>query len=215
LVIGRLGENYAGGNTRMEPVTIIKSKAIPVDMANIDTDQIIPKQFLKLIQRTGYGKYLFYDWRFDKNGKLKPNFVLNDPKYEGREILVTRDNFGCGSSREHAAWALVDYGFKAIIAPSFADIFHNNCFKNGILPIRLSESDVEYLFRIADDEEIEINLAVEEVLVADKILRFHVDESRKRKLLEGLDDIGITLKMESQITEYEKKSKFAQFTAGT
>ncbi len=199
----------------MEPVTIIKSKAIPVDMANIDTDQIIPKQFLKLIQRTGYGKYLFYDWRFDKNGKLKPNFVLNDPKYEGREILVTRDNFGCGSSREHAAWALVDYGFKAIIAPSFADIFHNNCFKNGILPIRLSESDVEYLFRIADDEEIEINLAVEEVLVADKILRFHVDESRKRKLLEGLDDIGITLKMESQITEYEKKSKFAQFTAGT
>jgi 3-isopropylmalate/(R)-2-methylmalate dehydratase small subunit len=215
LVISRLGENYTGGNTRREPVTIIKSKAIPLDMANIDTDQIIPKQFLKLIQRTGYGKYLFYDWRFDKNGKLKPNFVLNDPKYEGREILVTRDNFGCGSSREHAAWALVDYGFKAIIAPSFADIFHNNCFKNGILPIRLSESDVEYLFRIADDEEIEINLAVEEVLVADKILRFHVDESRKRKLLEGLDDIGITLKMESQIAEYEKKSKFAQFTAGT
>lgn len=199
----------------MEPVTIIKGKAIPLDMTNIDTDQIIPKQFLKLIQRTGYGKYLFYDWRFDKNGKLKPNFVLNDPKYEGREILVTRDNFGCGSSREHAVWALVDYGFKAIIAPSFADIFHNNCFKNGILPIRLSESDVEYLFRIADDEEIKINLAVEEVLVADKILRFHVDESRKRKLLEGLDDIGITLKMESQITEYEKKSKFAQFTAGT
>ena len=198
----------------MEPVTIIKGKAIPLDMTNIDTDQIIPKQFLKLVQRTGYGKYLFYDWRFDKNGKLKPNFVLNDPKYEGREILVTRDNFGCGSSREHAVWALVDYGFKAIIAPSFADIFHNNCFKNGILPIRLSESDVEYLFRIADDEEIKINLAVEEVLVADKILRFHVDESRKRKLLEGLDDIGITLKMESQIAEYEKKSKFAQFTAG-
>lgn len=191
----------------MEPVTIIKSKAILLDMANVDTDQIIPKQFLKLVQRTGYGKYLFYDWRFDKNGKLKPNFVLNNPKYERREILVTRDNFGCGSSREHAAWALVDYGFKAIIAPSFADIFYNNCFKNGILPVRLSDSDVEHLFRAADDEEIEIDLAAEEVLVAHKILHFHVDESRKRKLLEGLDDIGITLKMEAQITEYEKKSK--------
>ncbi|MFY9799506.1 MAG: 3-isopropylmalate dehydratase small subunit [Candidatus Nitrosopolaris sp.] len=188
----------------MEPVTIIKSKAIPLDMANIDTDQIIPKQFLKLIQRTGYGKYLFYDWRFDKNGKLKPNFVLNDPKYEGRKILVTRDNFGCGSSREHAAWALVDYGFKAIIAPSFADIFHNNCFKNGILPIRLSDSDVEYLFRVADEEEIEINLPTQEVLVDHKILRFQIDEYKKRKLLQGLDDIGITLKMEFQIAEYEK-----------
>ncbi|MGC1931464.1 MAG: 3-isopropylmalate dehydratase small subunit [Candidatus Nitrosopolaris sp.] len=196
----------------MKPVTIIKSKAIPLDMANIDTDQIIPKQFLKLVQRTGYGKYLFYDWRFDKNGNLKPNFVLNDPKYEGREILVTRDNFGCGSSREHAAWALVDYGFKAIIAPSFADIFHNNCFKNGILPIRLSDSDVEYLFRAADDEEIEIDLAVEEVLVARKILHFHIDESRKKKLLEGLDDIGITLKMECQIAEYEKKSTFTLYS---
>lgn len=188
----------------MEPVTIIKSKAIPLDMANIDTDQIIPKQFLKLIQRTGYGKYLFYDWRFDKNGKLKPNFVLNDPKYEGRKILVTRDNFGCGSSREHAAWALVDYGFKAIIAPSFADIFHNNCFKNGILPIRLSDSDVEYLFRVADEEEIEINLPTQEVLVHHKILRFQIYEYKKRKLLQGLDDIGITLKMEFQIAEYEK-----------
>ena len=129
------------GDTRMEPVRIIKSKATPLDMANIDTDQIIPKQFLKLVQRTGYGKYLFYDWRFDKNGELKPNFVLNDPKYQGREILVTRDNFGSGSSREHAVWALEDYGFKAIIAPSFADIFYSNCFKNGILPIKLNASD--------------------------------------------------------------------------
>jgi 3-isopropylmalate/(R)-2-methylmalate dehydratase small subunit len=189
----------------MEPIRIIKSKATPLDMANIDTDQIIPKQFLKLVQRTGYGKYLFYNWRFDTNGKLKPNFVLNDSKYEGREILVTRDNFGSGSSREHAAWALLDYGFKAIIAPSFADIFYNNCFKNGILPIKLSDSDVELLFRAADDEEIEINLAVQEVLVAHKILHFQVDGYRKKKLLEGLDDIGITLKMESQIAEYEKK----------
>jgi 3-isopropylmalate/(R)-2-methylmalate dehydratase small subunit len=199
----------------MEPVRIIKSKPILLDMANIDTDQIIPKQFLKLVQRTGYGKYLFYDWRFDKNGKDKPNFILNNPIYAQREILVTRDNFGCGSSREHAVWALVDYGFKAIIAPSFADIFYNNCFKNGILPITLSDSDVEYLFRAADDEEVEIDLAVEEVLVADKILHFHLDESRKRRLLEGLDDISITLKMESQIAEYEKKSKFAKLTTGT
>lgn len=189
----------------MEPIRIIKSKATPLDMANIDTDQIIPKQFLKLIQKTGYGKYLFYDWRFDENGKLKPNFVLNDPKYQEREILVTRDNFGSGSSREHAVWALEDYGFKAIIAPSFADIFYSNCFKNGILPIKLNASDVEYLIRDADDEEIKIDLAVQEVLVAHKILHFQIDESRKKKLLEGLDDIDITLNMESQIAEYEKK----------
>ena len=189
----------------MEPIRIIKSKATPLDMANIDTDQIIPKQFLKLIQKTGYGKYLFYDWRFDKNGEQKPNFVLNDPKYQGREILMTRDNFGSGSSREHAVWALEDYGFKAIIAPSFADIFYSNCFKNGILPIKLNASDVEYLIRDADDEEIKIDLAVQEVLVAHKILHFQIDESRKKKLLEGLDDIDITLNMESQIAEYEKK----------
>lgn len=189
----------------MEPIRIIKSKATPLDMANIDTDQIIPKQFLKLIQKTGYGKYLFYDWRFDKNGKLKPKFVLNDPKYQGREILVTRDNFGSGSSREHAVWALEDYGFKAIIAPSFADIFYSNCFKNGILPIKLSASDVEYLIRDADDEEIKIDLGAQQVLVAHKILHFQIDESRKHKLLEGLDDIDITLNMESQIAEYEKK----------
>ncbi|HET7147184.1 MAG TPA: 3-isopropylmalate dehydratase small subunit [Candidatus Nitrosopolaris sp.] len=188
----------------MEPIRIIKSKATPLDVANIDTDQIIPKQFLKLVQRTGYGKYLFYNWRFDKDGKLKPNFVLNDPKYEGRKILVARDNFGSGSSREHAAWALGDYGFKAIIAPSFADIFYSNCFKNGILPIKLNASDVDYLFRDANEEDIEIDLAVQEVSVAHKIIHFQIDNSRKRKLLEGLDDIDITLKMESQIAEYER-----------
>jgi 3-isopropylmalate/(R)-2-methylmalate dehydratase small subunit len=195
----------------MDQIRIIKSKAIPLDMANIDTDQIIPKQFLKLVQRTGYGKYLFYNWRFDTNGKQKPNFILNDSKYEGREILVTRDNFGGGSSREHAAWALVDYGFKAIIAPSFADIFYNNCFKNGILPIKLSDSDVELLFR-AYDEEIKIDLAAQELLVAHKILHFQIDEYRKKRLLEGLDDIGITLKMESQIAEYEKKKSAVMIT---
>jgi 3-isopropylmalate/(R)-2-methylmalate dehydratase small subunit len=145
----------------MEPFRIIKSKAIPLDMINVDTDQIIPKQFLKLVQKTGYGRYLFYDWRFDKDGKPKSNFVLNDPKYLGRQILLTRDNFGSGSSREHAAWAILDYGFRAVIAPSFADIFYMN---------------------------------------------FEIDESRKKTLLEGLDEIGITLQFDSQITEYERRN---------
>jgi 3-isopropylmalate/(R)-2-methylmalate dehydratase small subunit len=193
----------------MEPFRIIKSKAIPLDMVNVDTDQIIPKQFLKLVQKTGYGRYLFYDWRFDKDGKPKSNFVLNDPKYLGRQILLTRDNFGSGSSREHAAWAILDYGFRAVIAPSFADIFYNNCFKNGILPIRLSHKEVDFMFLNADDVDIEVDLSNQQVMVGPKIMNFEVDESRKKKLLEGLDEIGITLQFDSQITEYEKRnSKF-------
>src|SRR5918993_4603021 len=146
----------------MEPFRIIKSKATPLDMVNVDTDQIVPKQFLKLVQKSGYGRYLFYDWRFDKDGRPKSNFVLNDPKYAGRQILLTRDNFGSGSSREHAAWAILDYGFKAIIAPSFADIFYNNCLKNGILPVRLSHEEVDYLFN-DEDLYIEIDLAKQTV----------------------------------------------------
>jgi 3-isopropylmalate/(R)-2-methylmalate dehydratase small subunit len=193
----------------MEPFRIIKSKATPLDMVNVDTDQIIPKQFLKLVQKTGYGRYLFYDWRFDKDGKQKGNFVLNDPKYTGRQILLTRDNFGSGSSREHAAWAILDYGFRAVIAPSFADIFYNNCFKNGILPIRLSHKEVDFMFLNADDVDIEVDLSNQQVMVGPKIMNFEVDESRKMKLLEGLDEIGITLQFDSQITEYEKRnSKF-------
>lgn len=190
----------------MEPFSVIKSKATPLDMANIDTDQIIPKQFLKLVQRTGFGKYLFYDWRFDREGKVKGSFVLNDPKYADRQILLTRDNFGSGSSREHAVWAIQDYGFKAIIAESFADIFYSNCFKNGILPISLSHEEVEYLFRNADDVEIEIELSKQRVTASSKIMYFEIDERRKKMLLEGLDDIGFTLKLENQITEYERKN---------
>jgi 3-isopropylmalate/(R)-2-methylmalate dehydratase small subunit len=194
----------------MEPFRIIKSKAIPLDMVNVDTDQIVPKQFLKLVQKTGYGRYLFYDWRFDKNGKPKSNFVLNDPKYADRQILLTRDNFGSGSSREHAAWAILDYGFRAVIAPSFADIFYNNCFKNGILPIMLSHKEVDFMFLNADDMEIEVDLSNQQIIMAGpKIINFEIDESRKKKLLEGLDEIGITLQFDSQITEYEKRdSKF-------
>src|ERR671923_37841 len=155
------------GEVNMEPFGKIKSKAIPLDMANIDTDQIIPKQFLKLIHKTGYGKFLFYNWRFDSEGKQREDFVLNQVKYNGRQILLTRDNFGSGSSREHAAWAIRDYGFKAIIAPSFADIFFNNCFKNGILPIRLSQQEVEYLFQITVNAELDINLPSQEIIVTE------------------------------------------------
>src|ERR687889_1619357 len=129
----------------MEPFRIIKSKATPLDMVNVDTDQIVPKQFLKLVQKSGYGRYLFYDWRFDKDGRPKSNFVLNDPKYAGRQILLTRDNFGCGSSREHAAWAILDYGFKVVVSSFFADIFKNNALNNGVLPVQVSD---EFLSKI-------------------------------------------------------------------
>ncbi len=189
---------------------MIKSKATPLDRVNVDTDQIVPKQFLKLINRTGFGKYLFYDWRFDRDGKPKSDFVLNNPKYAGRQILLTRDNFGSGSSREHAAWAILDYGFRAIIAPSFADIFYNNCFKNGILPVRLKPDEVDYLFK-NEDLEIEIDLAKQNVTIqgGDRRMYFEIDEFRKKLLLEGLDSIGLTLQLEEHIANYERnKLKF-------
>jgi 3-isopropylmalate/(R)-2-methylmalate dehydratase small subunit len=188
----------------MKPITVIKSKVTPIDIANIDTDQIIPKQFLKLVQRTGYGDFLFYNWRFDEFGSKKPGFVLNNEKYYGREILLTRANFGCGSSREHAVWALADFGFKAIISSSFADIFYHNCLKNGILPVILEELDVGYLFKESDYEEVQINLATQKVSFSQRTFHFQIDESNKKKLLEGLDDIDITLKLEAQINEYER-----------
>jgi 3-isopropylmalate/(R)-2-methylmalate dehydratase small subunit len=194
----------------MEPFRSFKSKAIPLDLVNIDTDQIIPKQFLKLIHKTGYGKYLFYDWRFDNEGKPREEFVLNNTKFNSRQILLTRDNFGSGSSREHAAWAIRDYGLKAIIAPSFADIFFNNCFKNGILPIRLSQQEVEYLFQNTENAELEINLPTQEIIVTEhensRVLNFEVEESKKMILLDGLDEIGITLQHDPYITEYEKRN---------
>jgi 3-isopropylmalate/(R)-2-methylmalate dehydratase small subunit len=184
----------------------IKSKVTPLDISNIDTDQIIPKQFLKLVQRTNFGKYLFYDLRVDRDGNQKRGFVLNDPKYAGRQILLTRNNFGSGSSREHAAWAIRDYGFKAIIAESFADIFYNNCFKNGLLPISLSHEEIEYLFRNSSNVEVEINLPKQQVNARSRVMYFEIDGYRKKALLEGLDEIGNTLQFESQITDYEKKN---------
>jgi 3-isopropylmalate/(R)-2-methylmalate dehydratase small subunit len=184
----------------------IKSKVIPLDRSNIDTDQIIPKQFLKLVQRTDFGKYLFYDLRVDRDGNQRREFVLNDPKYAGRQILLTRDNFGSGSSREHAAWAIRDYGFNAIIAESFADIFYNNCFKNGLLPVSLNHEEIEYLFRNSENVEVEIDLSNQQVNTCYKVMHFEIDSYRKNALLEGLDEIETTLQFESQITEYEKKN---------
>jgi 3-isopropylmalate/(R)-2-methylmalate dehydratase small subunit len=190
----------------LEPFKVIKSKVTPLDISNVDTDQIIPKQFLKLIQRTGFGKYLFYDWRFDRDGNPKRKFVLNDPKYTGRQILLARDNFGSGSSREHAVWAIQDYGFKAIIAQSFADIFYINCFKVGLLPVSLRSEEIEYLFRNTD-LNVEIDLFNQQVAIGAIITHFKIDEYRKKALLQGLDEIDVTLQLESKIAQYEKKNK--------
>ena len=196
----------------MEPFVSLRSKATPLDRVNVDTDQIVPKQFLKLVNRTGFGKYLFYDWRFDMDGKQKRDFVLNDPKYSGRQILLARDNFGSGSSREHAAWAILDYGFRTIIAPSFADIFYNNCLKNGILPVRLPDYEVEYLFR-NEDLYIEIDLAKQTVTAGSYKIHFAIDKFHKKLLLEGLDSIGLTLQLEDYIASYEsQKQMFTLFS---
>ncbi|MDQ3884482.1 MAG: 3-isopropylmalate dehydratase small subunit [Thermoproteota archaeon] len=190
----------------MEPFVSLRSRATPLDRVNVDTDQIVPKQFLKLVNRTGFGKYLFYDWRFDMDGKQKRDFVLNDPKYSGRQILLARDNFGSGSSREHAAWAILDYGFRAIIAPSFADIFYNNCLKNGILPVRLPDYEVEYLFR-NEDLYVEIDLAKQTVTAGNHKIHFAIDKFHKKLLLEGLDSIGLTLQLEDYIASYESQKQ--------
>ena len=189
----------------MNPFEIFSSKLIPIDLINIDTDQIIPKQFLKLVQKTGYDSFLFYDWRYDTDGKPKTDFVLNNPKYRDRSILLVRDNFGSGSSREHAVWALRDFGIKVVLAPSFADIFYSNCFKNGVLPIILSQDTIEYLFKNADTAQIRVDLAAQRIEFDAKSLHFDVSESNKRMLLEGMDEIAMTLKFESHISDYEKK----------
>jgi 3-isopropylmalate/(R)-2-methylmalate dehydratase small subunit len=185
---------------------VLRSKATPLDRVNVDTDQIVPKQFLKLINRTGFGKYLFYDWRFDMDGKPRSDFVLNNPQYSSRQILLTRDNFGSGSSREHAVWAILDYGFKAIIAPSFADIFYNNCLKNGILPVRLPDYEVDYLFS-DEDLYIEIDLAGQTVIAGSHNMHFEIDSFHKKLLFEGLDSIGLTLQLEDYISRYERHKR--------
>jgi len=186
----------------MEPFKKIKSIATPLDKVNVDTDQIIPKQFLKLVQKTGFGQYLFYDWRFENGEKPREDFVLNNPKYCDSKILLTRDNFGCGSSREHAAWALLDYGFRVVISPSFADIFYNNCFKNGILPIKLDSQSIEKLFK--NPSEIEVDLQNQTITTDGITTPFEIESHRKKTLLEGLDDIAVTLQYEDKITQYEK-----------
>jgi 3-isopropylmalate/(R)-2-methylmalate dehydratase small subunit len=178
-----------------------------LDLPNIDTDQIIPKQFLKRIERTGFGQFLFYDWRFLDGGTPNPEFEMNQPRYAGASILVTRTNFGCGSSREHAPWALLDYGIRCLIAPSFADIFFNNCFKNGMLPIRLPDAQVEELFqrvRRTPGYQLTIDLERKKISSKDDLdWPFEVDEFRRQCLLNGLDDIGLTLKRDAKIHAYE------------
>jgi 3-isopropylmalate/(R)-2-methylmalate dehydratase small subunit len=197
----------------MEPFQDLKSRLIPFDMTNVDTDQIIPKQFLKLIQKTGYGGFLFYDWRFDRAGNPKKDFVLNKPKYKERQVLLTRDNFGCGSSREHAVWALYDYGIRVVIASSFADIFYNNCFKKGLLPLYLSQNEIEYIFNLVhtDDVIAEISLAKQTISISEKMINFNIDPTRKKMLLEGIDEIGFTLSLNDQISHYEKASRVADY----
>jgi 3-isopropylmalate/(R)-2-methylmalate dehydratase small subunit len=197
----------------MDSFKEIKSKLIPLDMINVDTDQIIPKQFLKLIQKSGYGDFLFYDWRFDHSGNAKKQFVLNNPKYKERQVLLTRDNFGCGSSREHAVWALFDYGIRVIIASSFADIFYNNCFKKGLLPIFLRKNEIEYLFNLVDEKDatVEVSLQKQTVSLSEKTINFDIDSTRKKMLLEGMDEISYTLSLNDQILNYENGYKIADY----
>ena len=188
----------------MKPFSKIISIITPFDKANVDTDQIIPKQFLKLITKSGFGKFLFYDWRFDHEGQPKGDFILNDSNYKDSQILITNENFGCGSSREHAVWALKDFGFNVIISPSFADIFYSNCFKNGVLPIILNIEEIKKLLKIKD--KIELDLNSQKIIYGDEFINFEIDSHRKIRLLEGLDDIDLTLKENEQIGNFEKNS---------
>jgi len=195
----------------MEPFKKLDGVAAPLDMINVDTDMIIPKQFLKTIHRTGLGKALFDELRYNEDGSEKPDFVLNKPAYREARILVAGENFGCGSSREHAPWALLDFGIRCVIAPSFADIFYNNCFKNGILPIKLPQEIVDKLLDDASrgsNARISVDLEAKEIRGPDGgMVKFEVDEFRRQCLLHGWDDIGLTLRDEDKISAYEKRHK--------
>ena len=196
----------------MEKFKTIKSNAIPLPMVNVDTDMIIPKQFLKTIKRTGLGKNLFYELRYDENDKEITSFVLNQDEYKDSQILITGKNFGCGSSREHAPWSIADYGIKCIIASSYADIFYNNCFKNGILPIKLKDEKIEVLLSAAENSlNFTIDLENQKISYIEnntqKEMPFELDEAKKNCLLEGLDDIGMTLNKVSHISSFEEKQK--------
>jgi 3-isopropylmalate/(R)-2-methylmalate dehydratase small subunit len=207
----------------MQKFTVLNGLVAPLDRANVDTDAIIPKQFLKSIKRSGFGPNLFDEWRYLDHGEpgmdnanrmVNPDFVLNQPRYQGAQILLARENFGCGSSREHAPWALEDYGFRVIIAPSFADIFFNNCFKNGLLPIRLSAGQVDELFKAVAANvgyKLKIDLERQTISAPDgRIYKFEVEAFRKHCLLNGLDDIGLTLQHVDEIKAYEVKLRAAQ-----
>ena len=193
----------------MEKFITLKGIAAPLPMINVDTDMIIPKQFLKTIKRSGLGKNLFHELRFDIQGNTKNDFVLNWDPYKKATILIAGDNFGCGSSREHAPWSLLDFGFKCIVAPSFADIFYNNCFKNGILPIRLNQEKVNILMTEAKNKnQLTINLDEQKIILADEnVIEFDIDPFRKKCLIEGLDDIGLTLQKKDKISKYEESIK--------
>lgn len=192
----------------MEPINIVNSVITPLDRKNVDTDQIISKEFLKRIERTGFGEFLFYHWRFDAQGNEVKDFVLNKPKFKGSKILVAQDNFGCGSSREHAPWAILDYGFTVVIAPSFADIFHNNCYKNGILPIKLTEVACDEILAkgLQAPYSVEVNLEKQTVTGEDgKVYNFEIDSYYKETLLNGWDEIALTIQYEEHIAAYEAK----------
>mgnify|MGYP003971135057 FL=1 len=188
----------------MDPFKNVKSIVTPFDKVNVDTDQIVPKQFLKLVQKSGFGKFLFFNWRFDENENPKSDFILNDPKYDDSKILVAGDNFGCGSSREHAVWALQDYGFSVIISSSFADIFFSNCFKNGILPITLDQKIIEMLQQ--ETNPVSVDLETQTITTDSQEIIFEIDSHKKKILLEGLDDIAQTFQLEDKISEFEKNS---------
>ena len=194
----------------MEAFEKVHGVVAPLDLPNVDTDQIIPKQFLKRIERTGFGQFLFYDWRFLDGETPNPEFELNQERYRGAIILVTRANFGCGSSREHAPWSLLDYGFRCIVAPSFADIFFNNCFKNGLLPVRLSEEQVETIFQCVRETEgfqMTVDLREQQLQAQGGMsYAFQVDPFRRRCLLNGWDDIVLTLRHEDLISQFESRS---------
>ena len=192
----------------MEKFNNLKSIPAYLSLINIDTDMIIPKQFLKTIKRTGLGKSLFYEMRYDEDGKIIKDFILNNEPYSKSKILLAGKNFGCGSSREHAPWALLDFGIRCVISSSYADIFYNNCFNNGILPIILNENIIQELSEYSiRKEEIEINLNEQKILYGNKSVNFDLDSSKKKRLLEGLDDIGMTLEKISNIDKFEKKIK--------
>jgi len=192
----------------MQPFSQHTGLVAPLDRVNVDTDQMVPKQFCKLLTREGYGRILFYDWRYLEGEKPNQDFVLNQPRFQGASILLAQANLGCGSSREHAAWAVLDYGFRVVIAPSFADIFYNNCFKNGVLPVQLGNGEVEELFRRTEQTEgYRLSVNLEEQTVADESglrLKFEIDPFRKDALLKGLDEIGLTLEREDKIAAFEK-----------